>query len=313
MLKEFILDHVFMSSILAVGILSLLMQAFMAMFLKGYVKASANMKTTKKKLLINLKNQFEAMYGMDCQVRNTMAYVDKYLLKLRFLGLSFSTWEKIPFLSAGIAALITVAGIFYGYIMDAAVQAQVEILFACGVVLACLFIFFHIYGIKSKKSQIQIQLVDYLENYMTNRLTRVREGREEIVSRSGGLEHIQGEKTPELPDTDEPEHMPQKPSDTRIMADMEKNEPASIEEDMEMLKRLLAEVEHGGRKNGKSRGQSEESVCDEAQTEPLASQIAVSREEQEEAFPDVTYDALSKEPEESELELLEEFVQSFLA
>lgn len=312
MLKEFVLDHVFMSSILAVGILSLLMQAFMAMFLKGYVKASANMKTTKKKLLINLKNQFEAMYGMDCQVRNTMAYVDKYLLKLRFLGLSFSAWEKIPFLSAGIAALITVAGIFYGYIGNAAAQAQVEILFACGIVLACLFIFFHIYGIKSKKSQIQIQLVDYLENYMANRLTRVREGREEIASRGDGLEHIQGEKASELPAADEPEHMSQKPSDTRIMADMD-NEPANIEEDMEMLKRLLSEVEQGGRKNVKGRGQSEESICDEAQTEPLASQIAVSREDQEEAFPDVTYDALSKEPEESELELLEEFVQSFLA
>lgn len=311
MLKEFVLNHVFTSSILAIGILSLLMQAFMAMFLKDYVKASANMKTTKKKLLVNLKNQFEAMYGMDCQVRNTEAYVDKYLLKLRFLGLSFLTWEKIPFLSAGIAVLLTVAGIFYGYIRNENPRAQAEILSACGVVLACLFIFFHIYGIKSKKSQIQIQLVDYLENYMTNRLTRVREGREEkeeIVSKSDGAEYV-----PEEDNSEQPDHVPEEAADHKASISMEGDESASIEEDMEMLKRLLAQVEHGETKNAQSREQRVRAAYAESQMEPLNSQIAVSREEQEETFSDITYEAFAKEPEESEIELLEEFVQSFLA
>ncbi|MCM1178943.1 MAG: hypothetical protein NC347_01710 [Clostridium sp.] len=298
MLKEFVLNHVFTSSILAVGIFSLLMQALMTMFLKDYVKASANMKTTKKKLLLNLKNQFEAMYGMDCQVRNTEAYVDKYLLKLRFLGLSFLTWEKIPFLSAGIAVLLTVAGIFYEYIRNENTRAQVEILSACGIVLACLFIFFHIYGIKSRKSQIQIQLVDYLENYMTNRLTRVRDGREgkeEIVSKG-----------------DEDGDVPEESSEQKESADQENGEPESPEEDMEMLKRLLAQVEHGETKNVPSREQRVRAAYAESQIEP-DSQIAVSREEQEETFSDITYESFAKEPEESEIELLEEFVQSFLA
>ena len=158
MIKEFILNHVFMSSILAVGAVSLLLQAFMAMFLKGYVKASANMKTTKKKLLINLKNQFETIYEMDYEVRNTKAYVDKYLLKLRFLGIPFAGWEKLPFLAAGIVTLLSVAGVFYGYVNGVKGRAQVEILFACGLVLACLFIFFHIYGIKARNIKFKFSL-----------------------------------------------------------------------------------------------------------------------------------------------------------
>lgn len=88
MIKEFITNHVFMCSILFVGVFSLILQAFMTLSLKGYVKASANMKTTRKKVMINLKNQFETIYGMDYQVRNIAAYVDKYLLKLRFIGFS---------------------------------------------------------------------------------------------------------------------------------------------------------------------------------------------------------------------------------
>ena len=130
MIKEFIMNHVFMSSILLVGVISLLLQAIMTLSLKGYVKASANMKTTRKKVMLNLKNQFETIYGMNYQVRNTAAYVDKYLLKLRFVGFSFSSWEKLPFLSAGIVTLLTVSGIFYGYMTKVESMAQIEILFA---------------------------------------------------------------------------------------------------------------------------------------------------------------------------------------
>lgn len=175
MIREFVSEHVFMSSILLVGFISLVLQGMITLALYGYVKASANMKTTGKKIMINLKNQFETIYGMNNQVRNIGAYVDKYLLKLRLLGISYMNVEKIPFLSAGIVSLVAVVGIFYGYVKKVGGQVQVEILSAYGVVLACLFIFFHIFGIKSKKQQIQIQLVDYLENYMINRLMKNKE------------------------------------------------------------------------------------------------------------------------------------------
>ena len=175
MIREFVSEHLFMSSILLVGFISLVLQGMITLALYGYVKASANMKTTGKKVMIHLKNQFETIYGMNNQVRNIGAYVDKYLLKLRLLGISYMNVEKIPFLSAGIVSLVAVVGIFYGYVKKLGGQVQVEILSAYGIVLACLFIFFHIFGIKSKKQQIQIQLVDYLENYMMNRLMKNKE------------------------------------------------------------------------------------------------------------------------------------------
>ncbi|MDO5155629.1 MAG: hypothetical protein Q4D51_06660 [Eubacteriales bacterium] len=175
MIREFVSNHIFMSSILLVGALSLILQGMITLALYSYVKASANMKTTRKKVMIHLKNQFETIYGMNYQVRNIRAYVDKYLLKLRLLGISYMNVEKIPFLSAGIVTLLMVIGISFGYLNGVKARAQVEILSAYGIVLACLFSFFHIYGIKSKKKQIQIQLVDYLENYMTNRLMKNKE------------------------------------------------------------------------------------------------------------------------------------------
>lgn len=288
MIKEFITNHVFMCSILFVGVFSLILQAFMTLSLKGYVKASANMKTTRKKVMINLKNQFETIYGMDYQVRNITAYVDKYLLKLRFIGFSFSTWEKIPFLSAGVVTLLTVGGIFYGYMTKVKSMVQVEILFAYGTVLACLFIFFHIFGIKSKKQQIQIQLVDYLENYLTNRLTRTKEANKEWKTLDADVENAfmegtAGKKEPVLDQT------------------------INMEEDVEMLKRLIREVETG--KESKDSGQAAVSTNQsEAETEDYKDIEQADSEKEIAAAKEA-----EKNPEESEIELLEEFVQSFLA
>ena len=279
------MNHVFMSSILLVGVVSLFLQAIMTLSLKGYVKASANMKTTRKKVMLNLKNQFETIYGMNYQVRNTAAYVDKYLLKLRFVGFSFSSWEKLPFLSAGIVTLLAVSGIFYGYMTKVESMAQIEILFAYGIVLACLFIFFHIFGIKSKKQQMQIQLVDYLENYLANRLIRTKEGNKELEMLDADvekafMENSAGKKSAE--------------------------QTVNMEEDMEMLKRLIREVETGKENKSKKSpvqgsdyGKEESDKKEMGKNETDSGQeVAVAKEE---------------EPGEAEIELLEEFVQSFFA
>jgi hypothetical protein len=324
MLKDFVLNHVFMSSILLVGLLSLMLQGLMTLSLKGYVKATANMKTTRKKIMLNLKNQFETIYGMDYQVRNIAAYVDKYLLKLRFLGLSYMSWERVPFLSAGVATLLAVAGTFYGYINGAARQAQAEILFAYGTVLACLFIFFHIYGIKSKKQQIQIQLVDYLENYLTNCLMRTKEGSREwkILDEETENALVAGKGAGVL----------QADEDT-----------VDLDADMEMLKRLLRQVEHkesAGASNKKLR-YGEAAKAEAGKALKAVRYADASKEQGEKEMEALGYAEVSQaengkttqereaavsvelepteiitqelEPEKSELELLEEFVQSFLA
>lgn len=265
MITKFVLEHECMSSILLFGLVSLLLQAMMVMSLKGYVRASANMKTTKKKIMINLKNQFETIYGMGYQVRNTAAYVDKYLIKLKFMGISCSVWEKAPFLAAGLVTLIAGVEAFYGYMTKAPTSLLVEILFSYGVVLVCFFVFFHIFGVKSKKQQMQIQLVDYLENYLANRLLREKD---EIKVLDEQMEDAFMEGSAKNPDL------------KRVILEEERQRKSAIasttetEEDVEMLNHLLRE---------KSRNH------------------AKADEEKE----------ISSEV--SDVDLLEEFVQSFLA
>lgn len=237
------------------------------------------MKTTKKKILINLKNQFETIYGMNYQVRNTAAYVEKYLLKLRFLGITYAGWEKVPFLAAGIVTLVAGGEAFYNYTRNANTQVLTEILFAYGVVMVLLFVFFHIYGIKNKKQQIQIQLVDYLENYLANRLLRTKEGTQDAKVLNDSMEaaFIEGNaRNEELKDVILKEEK-----------DIENPVKEKPSEDMDLLCQLLRNMDSDQKsKNGSS----------------VQEQIAVSDEGEEES-----------EEEDPNIALLEEFVQSFLA
>lgn len=263
MITDFVMEHECMSSILLFGLVSLLLQAMMVLSLKGYVRASANMKTTKKKIMINLKNQFETIYGMGYQVRNPAAYVDKYLLKLRFMGFSYTAWEKAPFLAAGCVTLLAGIEAFHGYVTHAQMSSQIEILFSYGVVLVCLFVFFHIFGIKGKRQQIQIQLVDYLENYLANRLLRTKDNVKVLDEQMESAFMKGSDENADL---------------QKVMLEEERERESAIasttevEDDMEMLKSLLREMDTD--RSGKSE-KEEEKVSD--------------------------------------IDLLEEFVQSFLA
>ncbi len=313
MIREWIMNHVFMSSILMCGAISLLLQAVMNLSLKGYVKASTNMQTTRKKNMLHLKNQFEAIHEMGSQVRNVGAYVDKYLLKLRLIGFSLSTWEKVPYLTAGVVTLIAGGELFYEYINGGVAEKQVEILFAYGAVLACLFVFYHIFGIKNKREQIQIQLVDYLENYMVNRFRRNPDGTDmsenpeadrmiALLKETGGMD------------------LDKTLSETDAFCD-----DSDAEEDVARLKRILKEIDERNERLEEI-NHARTDVTNPAKTEMVA---PVRFEATEAAGFDVS--SLTKSSmeaasdlesvsemadlltEESDVELLEEFVQSFLS
>ncbi|MBR1598291.1 MAG: hypothetical protein IJ661_05155 [Lachnospiraceae bacterium] len=312
MIVELLKHNLFMTGIISVAVLSIFLQWLMTLSLKAYVKASANMKTTKKKVMINLKNQFEAMHELNSQVRNMDAYVDKYLLKLKFMGVTYSGWEKMPFLTAGIIALTACAGGFYGYSINEEESFYAEVLFASGISLACLFVFFHIFGIKARKQQIHIQLVDYLDNYLANRLNRKASEKEQWQNvdeemdkaflegkREALQEAIEAAKTSgESVNGDEPvEGEDGRSEDNR----------QRVEEDMEMLKRLIREMD--------SKHEEEQ--------ESVRHEVAASVEQQDSSGHDASasveqqgnsrYETAVALKEQSDIELLEEFVQSFLS
>ena len=316
MITTFIMNHLFMCSIVLFGVLSILLQWIMALSLNGYVKASSNMKTTKKKLLLNLKNQFETIYGMDYQVRNIAAYVDKYLLKMRFLGVSYSSWEKAPFLSVGLATLLAGGELFYGYWTGQPKTLFVEIGFAYGAICVCEFVFYHLCAVHNKRQQIHIQLVDYLENYLTNRLMRSLVENKQLKMLDADMEaaFMDGSvKNKEIKNVILEEEKKKGRKEKRE-AEQEKLQETykgeeDAEEDMEMLKRLLREM-------GKRQTADDEKTWQDIEVAIVSQRVSQTdstrdSRKNEEIQDEVAVADENMEP--SDIELLEEFVQSFLA
>ena len=246
------------SAIIIAGVVSGAVRWLVYLSVKGYVKASANMKTTKKKSMINLKNQFEAIYEMNSRIHNMEAYVDKYLLKLKCFGITYTGWEEFADISIGLITVVAIYGSLSGYINGADIVYFMEILFSYSLTVACLFVLFHIFDIKSGKQQIHIQLTDYLENYLANRLLKDRKDVE-----SGGAQ-------------------------------------STMEEDMEMLKRLIREMDE----RRKDAGTPLETEAPESLEVAASVEMAMSSEME---YPEGMI------RDQSDAELLEEFVESFLS
>lgn len=295
MIVKLITNNIFMSVIAAFGVLSIFIEWIVALSLKGYVKASSNMKTTKKKVMINLKNQYEAMYEMNVKVKNMDAFVDKYIYKLRFAGLTYSGWEKLPYISAGITAIIMVAGAYYGHFIGASSIYYADILAAGGINLACLYIFFHIHGIKARKQQIHVQLVDYLENYLANRLNKT------VDNKTGSKEDGRMEEDMEMlknliKEMDAKKEM-EKVSGAIEISEKDERKKTITESDGDETPQMVVEAESG--ETPEVVAESEYSKSTEMfmlqKENEVSKEIAVSDEKQ------------------SEIDLLEEFVQSFLS
>ncbi len=316
MITTFIMNHLFMCSIVLFGVLSILLQWIMTLSLKGYVKASSNMKTTKKKLLLNLKNQFETIYGMNYQVRNIAAYVDKYLLKMRFLGMSYSSWEKAPFLSVGIATLLAGGELFYGYWTGQPKALFVEIGFAYGAICVCEFVLYHLCAVHNKRQQIHIQLVDYLENYLTNRLMRSLAGNEQLKMLDADMEaaFMDGSvkskeiKNVILEEEKKNERKEKKKAEQEKLQEPYKGEE-DTEEDMEMLKRLLREM---GKRQTSDNDKTGQNIEDDVVSQDVSQADCTQDSGKNEMIQDEVAVA-DENMEPSDIELLEEFVQSFLA
>lgn len=255
-------QNIILFGMIAIGILSFILQVSFLVSLKAYVKASENMKTTQKKLFTNLLRQFETIYELDYKINNVPAYVDKYLLKYKFLLKPITTWQVASLRTIGYVTCVAAAGLFWNYTKGIAGQRQVTILFTYSIVCAFLLLSQNIFGVKSKIQQIKTNLVDYLENYLVNRLERNRIEKklaEEQRRGSGVQEDSEAELLDEVDalyfeDTN-------KGKKEKVSNREEMVSESDMEEDMEYLMKCLNEI--AASHDSKNLEKSDEEIVEE--------------------------------------------------
>lgn len=166
-----ILQHkIIMSVVLVLFLSATIIQLLLGRFYNALIAETDNMTTTEVEILFQCKKKFSNCYRLHNGVLNVPIFVDKYLSKIKMGRFLVSTWKhlsgQLVLLSVFAAGLGACLGIMDGKTLG-------EILPFYIVSMLDLYIYFALSGfvdIEEKKKVLKINLVDYLENHMGNKL-----------------------------------------------------------------------------------------------------------------------------------------------
>ncbi|MBQ9142902.1 MAG: hypothetical protein IJX63_14105 [Lachnospiraceae bacterium] len=154
--------------------LSLFIRLLLSLLYQRMIAETDNMATTKNKLLKQCKLKFTNCYQLNNGVSNVPIFVEKFLNRLSFGPFSFSILYhlsgqlmllSIVFSGMGVCRSI-IAGNMFGEILP---------FYICSLVELYLFLSLStLLDIKGKRKALKVNLVDYLENHLSNRMQVTR-------------------------------------------------------------------------------------------------------------------------------------------
>jgi hypothetical protein len=176
----FVFSHkLFTILIVLLLVLSILTQLATGILFQHMIKEADNMPTTKNKLLKKCKTKYINCFKLNGKMLNTSVFVDKFILKIRFWGISFS---KLTHLSGQLMMLsVVVTGVAICLSL-AAGDTLFEIIPYYLYSILGLYLYFSVSGIvdlPGKTTQLKTNLVDYLENHLMPRLEIEKEASRE--------------------------------------------------------------------------------------------------------------------------------------
>lgn len=172
--------------------LSIIFQTMAGVMIHLLLQESENMSTVKSNVLRQCRQKYVNYYKLNGRMINTSVYVDKFIKKLKLLGIPLSRYTQLSgqmmfffILSTGISIFIQLS--FGKTLFDMVPYYLISIL--------GLYLYFSVLGITNmdeKKKLLQINLVDYLDNHLYPRLEMELSVVEELHEKEGQAEKKEG-------------------------------------------------------------------------------------------------------------------------
>lgn len=165
-MEQTLLSSVFLTLLL----LSIICQITIGVIYLRLIRETDNMSVTKSKFLKQCKLKFINCYQLSGEVSNVSVFVDKSISKLSFFGISMTGLHHLAGQFILLSVVTAGAGACYEITQGETVG---RILPYYVVSFLGLYVYFSITGlvdIAGKKERLKINLVDYLENHMANKL-----------------------------------------------------------------------------------------------------------------------------------------------
>lgn len=151
--------------------LSILVRLLLAGFYHTMIKETDNMATTNNRLLKQCKVKFANCYQLNGRVANIPVFVDKFLNRLAFGHLSFDAWYHLSGQCMLFSVVFAGVGICKG-IMDGRMLGEILPFYI--VSFLGMYLYFSLSAmvdIKGKRRVLKTNLIDYLENHLSGRIS----------------------------------------------------------------------------------------------------------------------------------------------
>ncbi len=175
MLSVFTKHGIITSLILILFTISISLQIITGHFFRILIKESENMASTDRDILRQCKKKFTNCFKMNSGVLNVPIFVDKFINKMKIGKMSVTLIKhlsgQIMLLSVFVAGIGACLGIIAGETLGEILPFYILSLFG-------LYIYFSISGVidlAGKRRILKVNIVDYLENNMVNKLSILEE------------------------------------------------------------------------------------------------------------------------------------------
>lgn len=160
----------FMVGILTLLFCSIICQIIMGVIYHRLIWETEHMSTTTNKSLQQLKLKFSGCCKMNEKVSNVSVFVDKYMSHMEFRGVSLSMLKHLSGQLMLLSVLVAGIGACLGIIHNESFLSIAPFYVVSFLGLYCYFAVASIVDIPGKINILRINLVDYLENHLANRL-----------------------------------------------------------------------------------------------------------------------------------------------
>lgn len=150
-----------------------LIQVWVSHFYMELIRETENMAATNVEVLCECKKKYSNCYRLYNGVLNVPIFVEKYLGKIKIGRFSSMMWKQLSNQIILLAMLVAGIGVYRGIINE---KTLGYILPYYIVSMLGLYFYFAITGfvdITGKKKMLKVNLVDYLENHMGNKISEL--------------------------------------------------------------------------------------------------------------------------------------------
>lgn len=179
MVETILKQNVWMYVIAAAGVFGIGAKLILNGWLKGLIKGTGYMRSTRKRPLIEIRKRYEELEFLDVGIQDTRSFVDRYICSLKLGKTYAASWDAF---CKNMMLLVTgtgIVGMWQQYKNGMQAETYMQTFVAGVVICAGMQMIYNVFDSGRKRNLLAAELVNYLDNSLSCRLRREREKAEE--------------------------------------------------------------------------------------------------------------------------------------